>query len=339
MNKILVVNVNWLGDVIFSAPVFKAFKEAYPKAKISCLAVPRVKEVLQSIPSVDDIITYDDQEGAHGNPFGKLKLILELRRQRFDAAFLLHRSLTRALLTYLAGIPVRVGYDEKGRGRYLTHKVQPLSGEVHRSDQYLNVIESYGVSVRDRRCQLTVCPRAQREVESMLISKGIRQEDFLVAVNPGGNWDLKRWPKENFSALIERLMNDLHVKVVIPGAAKDMDLVAKISAPLKHKPVVLAGETNLKQLLALMKRVNLLVSADSGPLHLANSVGTDVVAIFGPTRPAVTGPRGGGRAEVLAQDVGCNREACYFLECPDNICMQSVTVEDVFERVRQIQNK
>ena len=110
MNRILVVNVNWLGDVIFSSPIFKALKSAYPEAKISCLAVPRVKEILESIPEIDEIIIYDEK-GKHGNPFAKFSLIAKLHREKFDIAFVLHRSWTRALLVFLAGIPQRVGYD------------------------------------------------------------------------------------------------------------------------------------------------------------------------------------------------------------------------------------
>jgi ADP-heptose:LPS heptosyltransferase len=163
MQRILVVNVNWLGDVIFSSPVFKALKEAYPEARISCMAVPRVRDVLESIPCIDEIITYDEK-GRHGNPIAKLKLIMQLRRKRFDIAFLLHRSLTRALLVYCAGIPVRVGYDEKNRGQFLTHKVNYLEGQVHRSDHYLNIIESYGVAVRDRQCRLNVGEDAQKGI-------------------------------------------------------------------------------------------------------------------------------------------------------------------------------
>ena len=139
MKRILVVNVNWLGDVIFSSPIFKALKEAYPQVHISCLALPRVKEVLESIPYIDEIIVYDEK-GRHWNPFAKLGLVWSLRRRHFDVAFLLHRSLTRALLVYFAGIPQRVGYDAKGRGRFLTHEVEPLDDQVHRCDYYLNIL-------------------------------------------------------------------------------------------------------------------------------------------------------------------------------------------------------
>src|SRR5262245_47517489 len=135
MQNILVVNVNWLGDVIFSSPVFKAIKENYPKAHVACLAVPRVKEILESIPGIDEIIIYDEK-GVHRNPLAKLSLINSLRRRNFDIAFLLHGSLTRALIVYLAKIPQRVGYATKGRGRFLTHQVEPLSNEPHRCDYY-----------------------------------------------------------------------------------------------------------------------------------------------------------------------------------------------------------
>jgi len=186
---------------------------------------------------------------------------------------------------------------------------------------------------------LNVSPEAERDVGAILKSKNVRENDHLAVVHPGGNWNLKRWPPQSFSTLIGRLTKDLGVKVVVSGGAKDTALAKAISSALEPKPVLLTGKTNLKQLIALMKRAQCVISADSGPLHLANSVGTAVAGIYGPTRPEITGPRGGGRAHVLQRDVGCNREACYFLECPDNVCMQSVTVEEVFERVKQIRDQ
>ena len=335
MNNILVVNVNWLGDVIFSSPVFRALKEAYPQARIICLAVPRVKEILESIPFIDEIIIYDEK-GKHASLTAKLGLIYYLRKKSFDIAFLLHRSLTRALFVFLAGIPRRVGYDTKGRGFFLTHKVKPLAGEAHRSDHYLHVIESYGISVRDRRTQLNVTSQSKEEVSGMLTAENVRPEDEIVVINPGGNWDLKRWPVENFAKLVDHLMNEGRWKVVIAGAPQDVPLFETIISHSKDKPINLTGKTTLKQLMALMQRARLVISADSGPLHLASSVGTDVIGIFGPTRPEITGPRGSGRGAILQHDVGCNRKACYHLKCPDNICMKSISVEDVLTKFNKI---
>src|SRR5580698_5646366 len=151
MNNILVVNVNWLGDAVFSTPVFKVLKKTYPQARISCLCVPRVKEVLQYCPYVDKIIIYDER-GKHRFPWRKWKLIRYLRKEKFDAAFLLHRSMTRALMVYLAGIPLRIGYSKSKA--FLTHPVAMKSGDVHRCDYYLKVLEGYGIKVQDRLCEL-----------------------------------------------------------------------------------------------------------------------------------------------------------------------------------------
>ena len=115
MKNILVVNVNWLGDIVFSAPVFQAIKDTYPQSRVSALALPRVVGILKQVPYVDEIIVYDEK-GHDRSLWGKLKLIAHLRSKDFDAVFLLHGSWTRALLVFLAGIPIRVGYDRKKRG-------------------------------------------------------------------------------------------------------------------------------------------------------------------------------------------------------------------------------
>jgi lipopolysaccharide heptosyltransferase II len=335
--RFLVVNVNWVGDVIFSSPVFKALKETYPRAHIACLVPPRVREVVESIPQIDEMIVYDE-EGRHKNPFAKLRLVYELRKRRFDAAFLLHRSLTRAFLVFLAGIPQRIGYATKGRGMFLTQRIKPSGGSIHRCDDYLNVVRSFGIPVKDGTASLNVTADAQAQVKEILISKDVKEDDFVVVIHPGGNWNLKRWPKDNFILLAQALTEDFQARVVISGGPQEAWLVEEIAAALKNRPIVLAGSINLKHLIALMRRADLVISADSGPLHIASSVGSDVIGIFGPTRTEVTGPRGKGRAFILLRDVGCNREPCYYLQCPDNICMQAVTVEDILDVVRQIRN-
>ncbi len=344
MNEILVVNVNWLGDAIFSSPVFKALKAAYPQARISCLAVPRVKDVLECVPFIDEVIVYEE-EGRHRGVLGKADLIYQLRRRRFDAAFLLHKSLTRALLVSLAGIPRRIGYDTKNRGGFLTQAIpHPDEKKMHRMDYYLDIVGSFGVPVADRTSELSVDQSARHALDRLWGEHAIREKDRVVVLNPGGNWDLKRWPKENFKKLLERLCAgpEGDVKVILTGAEGDAGLVREIIGTLrdgKQRIIDLSGRLSLKQLIALMARADVVVSADSGPLHIANSVGTDTIGLFGPTRPEVTGPRGRGRSFILQRDIGCNRSACYYLKCPDNSCMQAVHVEDVVDGIRQIKDQ
>ena len=338
MNKILVVNVNWLGDVIFSVPVFKALKAAYPQAKVSCLAVPRVGEVLQMCPFVDEVIIYDEDD-KHRHFWKKLKIANLLRSKKFDAAFLLHRSLTRALIIFLAGIPKRVGYTTKTPRWLLTHPVQSLNGDAHRSLDYLNVVESFGIAVFDQTCQLSVPQSESNAIQRKLAENGIGQDDKFVVLNPGGNWDLKRWPQENFAALTRNLVEQFKVRVVISGADKDQALAKNIAQESKVNPVVLAGQTKFKELAALFYRAQVVISADTGPLHLASGVGTKTIALFGPTRPEITGPRGSGKRTVLHNDVGCNKTPCYHLACGQNVCMQSITVDDVLQAFQKIRNQ
>jgi heptosyltransferase-1/heptosyltransferase-2 len=335
MNNILVVNVNWLGDAVFSTPVFKTLKKTYPQAKISCLCVPRVKEVLQHCPYVDEIIIYDE-EGKHRFPWSKWSLISFLRKQKFDAAFLLHRSMTRALMVYLAGIPLRVGYS-KTKG-LLTHPVTPQAEDIHRCDFYLRVLEDYGIEIEDRSCELRLNVNDIESINTKLSREGIRLDESYVVLNTGGNWDLKRWPTDFFALLAKRMAQESGLKIVLPGAVKDRLNSEHITRTSGISAVVMAGQTNLGESLALYKRAAVVISADSGPLHLAHSVGADVIGIFGPTRPEITGPRGIGRAKVLLRDVGCNKAPCYHLACTNNVCMQSVTVDDVLQAFKKFRS-
>ncbi len=335
MNNILVVNINWLGDAVFSTPVFKVLKATYPQARLSCLCVPRVREVLQHCPYVDKIIIYEEK-GRHRMPWGKWQLIRNLRKEKFDAVFLLHRSLTRALMVYLAGIPLRIGYGKASF--FLTHPVPMNAEDIHRCDYYLKVVEGYGIKAQERICELRLKLTDMQSVEAKLENAGIRPKQDYVVLNPGGNWWLKRWDPDHFAALADRLSSEFGLKIVFSGSQKDIVLIEEITRRSSIKAVVLAGQTNVGESLALYKGAAAVISADSGPLHLAHSVGADVVGIYGPTSPSVTGPRGTGRCQILFKEVGCNKAPCYHLACTDNVCMKSVTVDDVLEAFKKMRS-
>jgi len=150
MKNILVVNVNWLGDCIFSSPVFKALKDNYPQARVSCLAVPRVREILECIPQIDRIILYDEK-GAQRSWWAKWTFSQQLKKENFDTAIILRPSFSRALLLAAAGIPRRIGYAKKERRSFLTQPVPEPKEPLHRSDYYLRVLESAGIKVKTRQ--------------------------------------------------------------------------------------------------------------------------------------------------------------------------------------------
>ncbi|MBI3601595.1 MAG: lipopolysaccharide heptosyltransferase II [Candidatus Omnitrophica bacterium] len=331
MNNILVVNVNWLGDAVFSTPVFGALKDNFPKARVSCLCVPRVQEVLKFCPFIDELIVYDEK-GSHQWPLAKWFLSSDLRRRSFDAAFLLHRSTTRALLVYLAGIPIRVGYSKAKN--LLTHPVDFNDEGIHRSDLYLEALESYGLKINNRTCRLNLNLEDAKRLDQLLQGKGIDPQEKFMVLHTAGNWPLKRWPAFHFVRLIEGIHDRFNMKVILSGSRGDWEHCQSINQQARHQAMVVAGETTLGQALALYRRAEVMISSDSGPLHLAHSVGANVIGIYGPTRPEVTGPRGAGKAKILFKDVGCNKAPCYHAACTNNICMQTITVDDVLETIQ-----
>lgn len=330
MKNILVVSVNWLGDAVFSTPVYRNLKEFYPNARITALAVPRVKPVLALCPYIDDIIIYDEN-GADRPLADKVRMIFNLRKRGFDGVYFLRPSLSRALLTMMAGIPVRVGFKTRNSWGAINRPVADdgLEG-VHRSDNYLLVLERSGVTVRDRSCRLSVDGTGLAIADRILFSRGIGPQSPFIVLNTGGNWDLKQWPEERFAVLARRIVQEKKIDVVFTGASGDSDRVARIASLSGVKTADLTGATDMQAMAAVFHRARCVISADSGPLHLASALGVTTLAIFGPTRPEITGPRGMGRSVIIRKDVGCNKAPCYYLECMNNRCMKVVEVDDVF---------
>ncbi|MDD4908596.1 MAG: lipopolysaccharide heptosyltransferase II [Candidatus Omnitrophica bacterium] len=334
-NKILIFNVNWLGDVLFSTAVIRNIRYNFPDSYIACVVPERCRPVLEGNPNLNEIIIFDER-GRHRGFAPKLRFLSLLRAGDFDTVFLLHRSFTRALLCYLAKIPQRIGYYTHKRAWLLTRKIpQADAGSMHRIDYYLNVIEKAGLEVKDRFTEFCVNIEHERYVEEFLSKEGVAKNDLLVVVNPGGNWNLKRWPAENFSGLCDRIISELKAKVMIIGDTKDAPLAESIMKKMRYSALNAAGKFQLKQTGALLKRADIFISCDSGPLHIANAVGAKrIIALFGPTSAGITGPypRNPG-ITILQKDTGC-KIPCYKLDCEDNRCMKALTVEDVMEKIR-----
>jgi len=337
IKKILVVNVNWVGDVLFSTPAIRALRKHYPEAHIACMVVPRCKEILELSPHLNELIIYDEK-GKDRGLVGKLKLISALKARHFDCVFLFHRSLTRTLMVALSGIRERVGIYNPKRGFLLTRKVKPQPLDIHKVEQFLNIVKGMGVGEHGKDMELFIGEEDEAFAGEFLKSRGIGKGEQFIILNPGGNWDLKRWPAENFAELGDRLHEKYKVAIIMTGAKKDIDLGGKIAGMMKHKPVIACGETNLRQLAAIMKRASLVISNDSGPMHIAVSQAAKTIALFGPTDPKVTGPYGRGIYKVLQKSSGkpgC-KIPCYNLRCEEALCMKAVTVEDVLREAERL---
>ncbi len=334
--RILIFNVNWLGDVLFSTAAIRNIRRNYPESFIACIVPGRCYPILKDNPCLDEIIIFDEKE-RHKNIWEKLNFARFLKAKKFDTVFLLHRSFTRALIVWIAGIPERIGYYTPKRGFLLTKRITPPKiDSMHRIDYYLGVIEKAGLKVEDRYTEFFIREEDRRFINSFLDKISAGKDVFWVGINPGGNWDLKRWPKEYWAELADSLIGELGARVIITGALTDLKLAGQIQGLMKEKPIIACGTFNLKQLGALFKRLDLFITADTGPLHIANAIGAkNIIALFGPTSCEITGPFPQKNVTILSKDVGC-KIPCYVTGCKDNRCMKAIIPEEVISKVKTV---
>jgi len=333
--KILIFNVNWLGDVLFSTAVIRNVRRNFPDSFIACIVPSRCYPVLKGNPHLDEIIIFDEKD-RHKGIFELLNFVQVLRKKKFDVVYLLHRSFSRALICRLAGIPERIGHHTKKRGFLLTKKIiPPKKDSLHRIDYYLDIIEKAGLRVEDRHTEFFVSDEDLEFTQAFLNKNSVGKGDLAVVINPGGNWPPKRWPKDYWAELADKLIEGFKAKVIITGSLADLSLAQHIKERMINKPIIACGAFNIKQLGALAKKADLFITADTGPLHIANSVGEKkIIALFGPTSPEVTGPYPLKNVTILKKDVGC-KVSCYEVNCKDNRCMKAITPGDVLKEIKR----
>ncbi len=335
--RIVIFNVNWLGDVLFSTPFIRVLRETYPQSHIAVIVVPRCGELLETNPRINELIIYREND-THAGLAGKRRFIGALRKKGFDAAFLLHRSVTRAALMWAAGIPARIGYAEKQRGFLLTHMCEPPPKAQHKVDYFLAIARSWGITHAPVPCELFLTARDRERALRLNESFGLKPGGHYVLLNPGGNWAPKRWPPSHFIALGGMIWKRFHIPLVVTGAAQDRDLADAIADGINGTAYNCAGRTTLREYGALCESASCVVSADSGPMHIAASVKAPVVALFGPTSPELSGPRGEGEYRILRNDSGCEIP-CYNEACRDYRCMKGLEVKDVYDAVSYFLHK
>lgn len=334
--RILIVEVNWLGDVLFSTAAIRALRTMYPESHIGCLVPQRCQEVLVGNPHIDELIILDE-ENIHKGLWGKIALIRLLKTKRFDTVFLFHRSFTRTLICWLAGIPRRIGYATAKRRIFLTEAIEPPDATIHRAAHYLYIVtRQLTHDTEALRSDFFIDDRDTAFVHRFLEEKNIGVHEPIVVMHPAGNWPAKRWPKHYFAELADEVIMRYGCKVIFTGAEKERRLIDEIIASMEQKAMNLCGGTSLKQLGALFERSDLVISGDSGPLHIAVVLARSVIALFGPTAPSITGPLATSKVAVLQKGVDCTIP-CYVVDCPDNRCMAQIGVNDVLDCIEKNQ--
>ncbi len=332
--RILIFELNWLGDILFSMPFIRAIRKAFPEAYISCVVVPRYAELLTNNPWINDVHALSDNNKI-SSIREKIAFIRMIKKENYDTCFLLKPSSSKAVMAALAGIPERIGFA--GKKAPLTREVDMPPAGVHRVDQLLSLAGPVGVTRADGTYEYFFPGENDQKADALLhkVGGGVSR---IAAINPGGNWNPKRWPAENFIKLAKMLIaNFQNLEVMVTGAQKDMDLTDSIVEKVGDKRCYsLAGKTKLNELAALFKKCDLVISSDSGPLHLASAMEITTIGLFGPTSHKITGQRGRAKNIVIAKDVGC-QIPCYVEECDkDYECMKAITAEEVFEAAKKV---
>lgn len=347
VRRLLIRGTNWVGDSVMAIPALREVRRLLPRAHITLLVLPWVGDIYQGSPWVDTVWLYDRQ-GRHAGTAGRLRLVRELARGGFEAALLLQNAFEAALLTRLAGIPLRAGYRRDGRGWLLTHavSVDPRLKERHQTCYYLDLVERLAGRERSLEApspapekttpELPLQPEARALARRRLEQEGVRFRGKVVGVHPGAAFgSAKRWLGERYAQVLDRLIRTQGVEAILFGSPQERPIAESICRRMAARPLVLSGRTRLSELIAMIACCDLFLTNDSGPMHLAAALGTPTLALFGSTDQVATGPLGPG-AVVLNKNVECS--PCLLRECPiDHRCMTRITVEEVFqEAVRML---
>jgi heptosyltransferase II len=357
--RILVRGVNWLGDAVMTTPALLRLREKFPGAHLALLTPEKLRELWTNHPAVDEIISFAADE----NIFGVAK---KLRAGKFDAALVLPNSPRAALEIYLAGIPQRIGNARAWRNFFLTQAIAPRAdavkmhkrsvaeikklvenpaAQIHGPEiptaanqifEYLNLAAAFGANPGLLAPKLSVTPEEISAAQKKFGLENVSRPIF--GLNAGAEYGpAKRWPVEKFISAAKEIQQRTNCVWILFGGKNDLPITNQIEMALQNPQSAifnLAGKTSLRELMSLLKICRVLVTNDTGPMHVAAALGTPVVAIFGSTSPELTGPIFSNGSKILKSDAACS--PCFLRECPiDFRCMNTISVERVVETTLQ----
>jgi len=338
--KILLVRIDRLGDVVLTTPAVKAIRSAYPNAYIAMMVKPDTALAIKGNPHLNEVIVYD-KDGKHKSIIASICFAMGLRKKRFDLAIIFDPSNRAHIITYLANIARRIGYDEKPPF-LLTDRITGTKheGKKHEVDYNLDMLKVLDIKPCDREPYIVVDLEAAAFIDGLLMGHGIGKGERIITLHPGASCPSKMWPVERFAELADKLTETYAVNIVVLGGddPKGIFCVNTVRKFMTQKALFLAEGLNLSHRIALIKRSTLLISNDSGPMHVAVAVKTPVVAIFGRKQPGLSPRRWGPigpKDIVLHKDVGCIE--CLAHDCKIKFkCLTEIKTTEVLGAVGKL---
>jgi lipopolysaccharide heptosyltransferase II len=327
--KIIVLTREHIGDLVCTTPALRSLRRRYPDARITVEVGERAACVLENNPHVDEILVRRDHQGLAG----KLRFIALLRHRKYDLGVILDNSADMISYLWAGGVPLRVGLVRKRRFSGLLTDSVLFDPTVHEMvDNFRNVVGLLGADVSDASTE--VFPGAKDSVAAArhLVAAGLNGDEILVGLNPGASLPSNRWLPERFAELGDRLTTRPGVTVLLLGGREDASLSDEISAKMHAPAVRLTGRLTVMQLAEVLARCAVLVTADTGPMHLAVAMKTPVVALFGPAALHESGPGYAPGHRVIRKVAGCpdcTKQVCRH----DRRCMRAISAEEVAREV------
>lgn len=321
VSRILVIKLRAIGDVLLSTVVLRNLRIAFPDSRIDFLTELPSRDVIEGNRDVDSVLAFDRKSGSSAG------LIMDVRRRKYDLVIDLFANPRSALITRLSGARTRVGFPFGWRKYCYNILVEPRGGKVHNTEFNLDALRGLGIPIIEARPRFPLDDASEAFARAFFEGSNLTGER-VIALNAGGGWYTKRWRAAQFAALGDRLASQFEARIVVIWGPGERTAAEELRS-MMHAPSLLIPPANLKELGAILRKCTMLVTNDSGPMHIAAAVGTPVVAIFGPTNPQLQGPVGAEHEIVQHKELLCL--GCNYTECPiGNPCMEELSVDDVF---------
>lgn len=344
--NILIVKLSAIGDVIHTLPALNAIRQKYPDAHIAWLVEEAAADIVEGHPALNRVLVSKRKRWVKGlwgkSCWNNIKevfyFIKELRDTSYDLIFDFQALLKSGILICLAKGKRKIGFD-KGMEHmehsylFLNERIPPVDMDNHALLRGMMLLDALDIPASEIEYKLPVSEQDRNMADNLLRQHGVKDVKLLVVINPVAKWETKLWSEVKFAELSDTLISQYDVQIVFTGGPEDRKAIADIMILMKCKATNLAGETDLKTLAALYEKTDLLISTDTGPMHLAAAAGTPVVALFGPTAPWRTGPFGDGHRVVRA---GLECSPCFKRRCKTTECMKLISVEKVLEEAAKV---
>jgi len=332
--NIVVRMPNWIGDLVMASPILSDLRKTFPKARITAMCRSPICELLKLDPEIDELFCFSKVSG-FGRRSEKRNIIEKLKMGRYDLGILLTHSFSSAWWFWTGRVRYRLGYESNGRKMLLTHS-QPFPSNIqnqHLVVTYKMLLKPLGIPVSQTPPMLYLSPKEKEEARILLHQRGVPEDAYIIGINPGATYgSAKCWLPERFREVTERLLKEKDLYIVYFGDQATTPLCKEICRDLSSRVINLAGLTSLRELASLISLCDVVLTNDSGPMHIADALGTTMIALFGSTSEIVTGPYHQGC--VIHKHVECS--PCYQRVCPiDFRCMKRIEADEVYYAIKQ----